>query len=160
MSFRHLPMADLPPEEQEKRRARSSRYYEKNKERLIPQFVAYNKKPEVKEKRSKRSKNQRRENWAKCQIPALRHRAKILGVPFDLSEKDIALPPKCPVLGFPLVIGDGRLQFNSPSVDRIYPEKGYVTGNVNVISYRANTIKLNATIEEVEAVLNYMRKVA
>lgn len=158
MSYRDLPMADLPPDEQAKRRARSDRYYQKNKEHLNQLSAQYNKRPDVKVKISKRNKKNRREKWPKCQIYALRHRAKILGVPFDLREEDIVLPKICPVLGFPLEVGEGRLQFNSPSVDRIIPSRGYVTGNVKVISYRANTIKLNATIEEVEAVLRYMKE--
>lgn len=41
---------------------------------------------------------------------------------------------------------------NSPSIDRIDPAKGYVKGNVWIISNRANTIKSNATHEELKLV--------
>lgn len=116
-----------------------------------------NQREDTKKKRSARNIRQRRENWAKQQVAALKHRAKSLSVPFDLTEQDIQLPEFCPVLGIKIEIGDGRLQQNSPSVDRLIPNKGYVSGNVKVISYRANVIKHNATIEEVEKVLTYMK---
>jgi hypothetical protein len=47
---------------------------------------------------------------------------------------------------------------NSPSLDRIVPEKGYVAGNIRVISQRANRIKSNATVEELRAVLKDLQK--
>lgn len=46
---------------------------------------------------------------------------------------------------------------DSPSLDRVIPELGYVPGNVIVISWRANNLKRDATIEELEAVIAYMR---
>jgi len=46
---------------------------------------------------------------------------------------------------------------NVPSVDRIDPTKGYIKGNVEVISWRANHLKNNATVEELEAIVNYMK---
>lgn len=154
---RYLKTEELTEEDREKRRASKRRYYDRNKETLIPKMIEYNKKPETKNQRSARNKRNRRDNWPKAQINGLRHRAKQLGVPFNLTVDDLIVPDNCPVLGFPLAVGDGRLQYNSPSVDRVKPHLGYVSGNVNVISYRANTIKLNATIEEVAAVLQYMK---
>ena len=47
---------------------------------------------------------------------------------------------------------------NSPSLDRIRPQLGYVAGNVRVISNRANHLKSNGTISEFEAVLAYMKR--
>lgn len=46
--------------------------------------------------------------------------------------------------------GTGGAKMSSPSLDHIEPEKGYVRGNVWVISYRANMIKNNATIDELQ----------
>lgn len=47
---------------------------------------------------------------------------------------------------------------NDPSVDRIIPELGYTKGNVRVISNRANLLKNNASIEEIELVLEDLRR--
>ena len=45
---------------------------------------------------------------------------------------------------------------NSPSLDRIDNSKSYVKGNVKVISYKANILKGNGSIEELSAVVRYM----
>lgn len=86
-----------------------------------------------------------------------KRRAKDKGVDFNLDISDIVIPSVCPVLGIPLAAKRGCVDPASPSLDRIIPSKGYVKGNVQVISHRANSIKSNATIEEVEMVLNYMK---
>lgn len=82
-------------------------------------------------------------------LKAARVRAKRLKVPFTISTDDIVIPELCPVLGFPLVVAEGGApRFNSPSLDRIVPEKGYVPGNIAVISHKANSMKNNATLQE------------
>lgn len=92
-----------------------------------------------------------------------RKRATERGLAFDLTENDINIPETCPVLGIKLrnpAIDkwDNSAQDNSPSLDRIIPENGYVKGNVEVISKRANTIKSFGTIEEHEKVIEYMKR--
>ena len=47
---------------------------------------------------------------------------------------------------------------NSPSFDRIDPTKGYVKGNVIIVSNKANVIKSNATVEELERVSSFYRQ--
>jgi hypothetical protein len=84
-------------------------------------------------------------------------RAKQLGVPFDLRRQDIHIPKVCPALGIPLSKGVGKLHDGSPTLDRYLPEAGYVSGNVAVISHKANRIKNNATFLELEAVTAWIR---
>lgn len=82
-----------------------------------------------------------------------RSRALKKGLPFDLTEEDVLIPNFCPVLGIPLVRGSGLggHRPGSPSLDRIRPELGYVKGNVIVISHRANSLKRDATIDELQS---------
>jgi hypothetical protein len=63
----------------------------------------------------------------------------------------------CPVLGLPLFPGRGQPTANSPSIDRVDPSLGYVRDNVWVISNRANMIKNDATLEELEALVCALR---
>lgn len=89
-----------------------------------------------------------------------KYRAQKRGIPFDLTVEDVVVPDFCPVLGLPLYRNTGgRAQgSNSPTVDRIDPDKGYIRGNVRVISSRANAIKSNATPEELLRVAAYFQE--
>lgn len=84
-----------------------------------------------------------------------RQRAKAKGLPCTIGQEDIpAIPATCPVLGIPIVDGRGsRRTNNSASLDRIVPKKGYVPGNIRIISHRANLLKSNASAEELALVL-------
>lgn len=86
-----------------------------------------------------------------------RARAKEKGLEFNLTEEDVQIPPTCPVLGISIRPGNGVLCDNSPTVDRINNMKGYIKGNVEVISWKANRIKSNATYKEVKAVAMWVR---
>lgn len=87
-------------------------------------------------------------------VNTARRRAKQLLVPFGIRVEDIFVPEICPVLGIALKVHEGKGSWaNSPSLDRIFPDKGYVKGNVRVISHRANTLKSDASIEELRLVL-------
>ena len=83
-------------------------------------------------------------------------RAKTAGLTHTITKEDICIPAVCPVLGLTLVPG-GRSD-NSMSLDRVDSSKGYVPGNVQVISLRANRLKNNATLEELKALVSYMEK--
>lgn len=103
-----------------------------------------------------RSRRANLETWPIVALPLIRHRAKAKGIECTITAKDIVVPMHCPVLGIALESGVGTRNC-SPSVDRFDNGRGYVSGNVNVISHRANRLKCDATIEELELVLSYMR---
>jgi len=84
--------------------------------------------------------------------------AGVKGIPFNLELTDIVIPEFCPVLGLPLKCGKDKACDNSPSLDKIVPELGYVKGNVRVISQRANLLKSNATLEELRLVYEDAKK--
>jgi hypothetical protein len=75
-------------------------------------------------------------------------RAKKMGIEFDISAKDIEITEFCPLLGVKLEFSGVPWNPNGLSVDRIDPKKGYIKGNVWIISYRANRIKNDASLEE------------
>jgi hypothetical protein len=79
-----------------------------------------------------------------------RYRAKRDGIAFDISLEDLLMPAVCPILGIPLKAKTGSpgAHANSPSIDRIDSSRGYLRGNVWVISHKANTLKGNGTLEQ------------
>jgi hypothetical protein len=68
------------------------------------------------------------------------------GLEFNISIDDILIPVVCPLLGITLEFNGSR--YNTPSLDRIDNTKGYIKGNVWVISDLANRMKQNASIED------------
>ena len=97
---------------------------------------------------------------AKRLVAQAKYSARRAGVDFDLYPEDLEpLPECCPALGVKLVYnatGYGGDEY-SASLDRVIPELGYISGNVRIISKKANRIKNNATLEELEGVLEYVR---
>lgn len=80
-------------------------------------------------------------------------RAKKKGLEFNIDKTDIDVPIICPILGIPIIKEykkgtKGGPSPNSPSLDRIDNSRGYIKGNVRVISHKANTMKHNATSTE------------
>jgi hypothetical protein len=85
-------------------------------------------------------------------------RAKRAGIEFTIELKDIFMPTHCPVLGIKLEVNDQPFSPSSISLDKVNPRVGYVKGNVRVISWRANDLKRNGTIQEFECIVAYMKK--
>jgi len=79
-------------------------------------------------------------------------------LPFDIEESDIVIPETCPVLGIKLNPGKhSRFADDIPSLDKLIPKLGYVKGNISVISWRANRIKNDGTIDEHQKIIDWMR---
>lgn len=82
-------------------------------------------------------KNPARTIWMEA-----KSRARKLQIPFDLEPEDCQIPEFCPVLGIKLSgKGFGTKSETTPTLDRMNNLKGYVKGNVKVISWKANRLK-------------------
>ena len=81
----------------------------------------------------------------------IRHRNKY---DFDIDEEYLQLfdTDTCPILGIPIQCNNDKRRrqqsHDSKSLDRIDSTKGYIKGNVQIISWRANRLKGDATLEE------------
>lgn len=86
-------------------------------------------------------------------LSGAKKRTQRSGLRFDLTVHDIpAIPDRCPVLDIALQCSSGRMSDASPSLDRIEPKRGYVSGNVRVISWRANRLRSDASAAELRLV--------
>lgn len=94
----------------------------------------------------------------KVLLNAARKRAKDQNLEFNLDIDDIILPIQCPILGIELMFNKHNACDNSYSIDRIESNKGYIKGNIQIISFKANTIKNNASLLEIEKVYLYMKQ--
>lgn len=84
-------------------------------------------------------------------------RAKKHKLEFAISIYDIIIPKYCPVLGIELLKSNSKFGCrNSPSLDRIDNTKGYITGNIQILSNRANTVKSDLNKEEMRMVGKWM----
>ena len=90
--------------------------------------------------------NLKRDNYPKLLWKQAKHRAEHeYGCDFNIEVSDVVIPLTCPYLGIAL---DGSDKTHLPSLDRIDNSKGYVKGNVQVISFKANAMKNSASIKE------------
>lgn len=85
-----------------------------------------------------------------------KRRAIKKGMEFNLEISDIIIPLICPILKIPLKMNFNKRNNNSVSLDRIDNNKGYIKNNIQIISWRANWIKNNASLEELKALVNFM----
>jgi len=137
-------------------------YYQNNK-----QIILKRSKDRYKLKKDEILK-QHKENHKKRSVESLlleraRSRSKNNNLEFNIVKEDIIVPTYCPILGYELCrnIGKSAGSYCSPSIDRINPSKGYIKGNIQVISNKANLMKSNATEEELiqlaEWIIKYIK---
>jgi|TARA_R110000868_G_scaffold388557_1_gene657543 hypothetical protein len=102
----------------------------------------------------------RENNRALVLLGQARYRAKKKGIEFNLELSDVVIPKVCPVLKIPLTAGSssGGPRGCSPSLDRIDNTKGYIKGNVQVMSHKANTMKHCADNNELILFANWIKR--
>lgn len=122
----------------------AKKYYDKNKEKICEQ--------------SRKDYHSTGKRYVYMLLKRASKRAQEKNIPFDITADDIRIPEFCPILGIKLIIGETRGPDDfSPSLDRIIPENGYIKGNIEIISMRANRMKTNSTIKDVENLLKYLK---
>lgn len=99
----------------------------------------------------------RKENLANYIFQSAKQSAKKRGIEFNLEKEDITIPENCPVFGTPFLneLREGRNP-RAPSIDRIDSAKGYIKGNIQIISWRANFLKSNGTKEEFKLLTEFL----
>lgn len=107
--------------------------------------------------KKRRGEDRTRNDFINEVLRQIKVRCKKKGIPFDINAEDIVIPAHCPVYGIPLFWTD-KITDNTPSVDRFNPMKGYTKDNICVISYAANRHKNNATIEQLERLVTWMKQ--
>jgi hypothetical protein len=119
----------------EKYRARDKERYLENKEQILQNSKEYyehlkSSRPEV------------------LLLRSAKHRSKVNNLAINITPEDIVIPEYCPILKIKLECSRVNASKNSPSLDKIIPELGYIKGNIQVISNLANTMKWDANFEE------------
>lgn len=129
----------------EERKKYSNQYYHENKDIILER--------QKESKYLQKAKSYTREYSL---LLSAKRRAKNKNLPFDLVFEDIVFPAYCPVLGIEIKPEQAMSNHNA-SIDRIDNSKGYTKDNIRIISWKANRIKSNSTIKELELILNYMK---
>jgi hypothetical protein len=133
----------------EKKRANARAWYIKNRETALQKSADALKTP--RSKKWFREYNHDPKTWPKRACYQMKNKAKDLGIAFDIRPEDLQVPAVCPFTLLPFDFGpkNGKASPQSPSVDRIKPDRGYVRGNVRVISNHANMVKNSCTDPDV-----------
>ena len=94
-----------------------------------------------------------------------RYRAKSRNLAFTIQSEDLTWPETCPILGTrlrydesPESIDSAGSTWDIPSIDRLDSTIGYVPLNCRVISWRANRLKSNATLDELKRLVDWIAR--
>jgi len=143
--FSNKPITDFSPKESRCKTCNSERskvYRLNNRESLL------------KNKYENHIKNFENYMFQNC-----KYRANKFGLDFNISIEDIIIPDFCPVLNIPLYPGNYINKNNTPSIDRINSNLGYTKDNIVIVSWRANNLKYNASLEELRLLVDFYNKI-
>jgi hypothetical protein len=114
--------------------------------------------PIYRKKVNKQKQESRLRNIESVLLIECKRRSIKKNIDFNITIDDIVIPEYCPILLQPIVQGNKDNYKFSPSIDRIDNTKGYIKGNIQIISMHANRIKNSATIEELKLFANWINK--
>ena len=147
------------PEVREHRKEYVKEYYSKPgaKERQKEYMKEYYSKPEVIERR--------KEYYSSIpgKLASIKSRSRIKNLEFNVTLEYLeSIYPDdslCPLLNIPLDWNAPSKHPSTPSVDRIDSSKGYIKGNVQWVSWRANRLMSDATPDELLMVAQNYKKI-
>lgn len=154
------------PEKLEEYRAKRRAYQKLIREQNPEKFKAAAK-ASYQRNRSSRIESRRKKHetspW-NTMFQTAKRTAKQNNLPFNITceylETIFPKDNKCPVFGFEFAISKQKeSRDNSPSLDKIVPDQGYVVGNVTIVSLKANRMKNNGSIEDLKKVLEFYEKI-
>lgn len=138
------------------RSIKNKKYYANNIDKYRERSNKY--KETYKEILKTKAREYRKSNLEKGLFKNAYYRALKGGLEFNIALEDITIPDICPVLNIPIYRRGASVCKNSPTLDRIDPNKGYVKGNIAVISHKANSLKSNGTAEEHRQIADFIDK--
>jgi hypothetical protein len=150
---------NLKPEQKERARQYRHEWYLQNKERTKEARAAWGK--ANREKTNGYVKEWEKRNPLRSMFHKAKACAKPRGLEFTITLEDLVWPVHCPILGIKLCYERDKKtphRDDYPTFDRWDNSKGYVPGNVFIISWRANRMKWHSTLEELEAIVRYMKE--
>ena len=136
-------------------------HYKENREKKL----AYTRTEQVRTRNKEKYQGQRRDKLYVLRrlLAEARRRARNKELSFDLTMEwlETMIVSHCPITLQPIdwlkeQVVNGKPGRNSPSIDRIIPELGYVQSNCSIISHRGNAIKSSGTIDEHLRTIQYM----
>jgi hypothetical protein len=168
MSFKKCPGCEkeLPLAYFSKDKYRSDGLRRKCKGCSSMEFKAYSKTENYKERLERQveaNKKLKQEDpmhrWVRDTFYNVKARAKKLGVEFSLTKEWLKenAPATCPLLDIELVYNADKSVENTASVDRKDSTKGYTVENCKIISFKANRIKSNASVAELQLLVRNMK---
>lgn len=141
---RHAIKAWVDPDYRARENAKSIAYGKKHKERLKTYAQNYRATRPV-------------ESWARAVLSRIQQNQIEHDITADyLIDLYNASPKVCPVFGTPFTFGNGINSRNTPSVDRFNSTRGYFKDNISIISWQANRVKNNSTLNELKQIVRWM----
>ena len=133
------------------------KWYEKNKESVLKRVKEYNSKEENKLKKQKSQAN------LHFRYVDIKGRSRKNNIEFNLTEEYLeSIYPAdgiCPLLNIALDWDSPPRHDSTPSLDRIDNNKGYIKGNVQWVSWRANRLMSNMQPDEILMLAQNYKKI-
>jgi hypothetical protein len=91
-------------------------------------------------------------------VSKIKAQSKLKNIEFNITKDDIDWIEFCPIMDIKIDYYTTEFRkHNTASFDRRDPNKGYIKGNVFIISNIANMRKSDLNVQQIERLLNYVK---